>query len=295
MATIREATVQQSTREIRRWTADFTDDLPTGGSITAGTAIHTPPSGTASTPTVTTDATTVTATLGPLSVVGIHYLDIQATYSNAELSEVRVEFTVNYPGEIARASMSDLVVNLRSLTNTGANDYTIAGNPYWTDKQLQTVLDRHVTPIRHEELSPIAQVGIGSIGYFDYQSSRRFFETTNGGTTRFVVQDQTGATVGTAAWTADYPRGLITFGTDTVGQTRYVTGFSYDMNAGAADVWTQKAAHYSVAYDVNTDNHGLKRSQIIQNCMMLAREFASGAMVRSVSVDRSDTGGYEDD
>lgn len=111
---------------------------------------------------------------------------------------------------------------------------------------------------------------------------------------RFIIQNGTGGTISTADYSVDYPRGLVTFVADTTGQTRYVTGYAYDMNAAAADVWTQKAAHYSVAYDVNTDNHGLKRSQIIANCMMLAKEFAAGAAVRSISVDRSDTGEVDD-
>jgi hypothetical protein len=289
MATITEAVVQQSTREIRAWTADFTDDLPTGGSITAGTAIHTPPSGSAATVTSTFTNTTVTSTLGPLSVVGIHYLDIQATYSNNEKSEVRIEFTVNYPTEMARASMADLIVNLRSLTNAGALEYTVAGNPYWTDKQLQTVLDRHVTNIRDEVLRPIETIEAGgSTSYYDYQSSYRFLESTSGGTSRFILKDETYAALGTAAYTVDYPRGLITFGTTTAGLTRYLTGFSYDLNAAAADVWSQKAAHYVTAYDVSTDNHSLKRSQIIQGCLTMAKEYASGSQVFSVSIDRGD-------
>jgi hypothetical protein len=187
--------------------------------------------------------------------------------------------------------MAALITTLRGLTNAAAAEYTVNATAYWTDDQLQTVLDRHVAQIRHEELSPIQQVGVGTISYFDYQSTRRFFETTDTGTSRFIVQDHTGATIGTAAYTVDYPRGMITFGTSTVGQTRYLTGFSYDMNASAADVWTQKAAHYVTAYDVSTDNHSLKRSQIIANCMSLAKEFGAGVAVRYVSVDRSDTGG----
>jgi hypothetical protein len=292
MAIISESVVQQSTREIRRWTADFTDDLPTGGSITAGTAFHTPPSGTAGSVTVTYTNTTVTATLGPLSVVGIHYLDIQATCSNNEKSEVRIEFTVNYPTETARASMADLITNLRSLTNAGALEYTVAGNPFWTDKQLQTVLDRHVTYIRDEVLRPLETISAGgSTSYFDYQSSYRFLESTVGGTSRFIVKDETYTAIGTAAYTVDYPRGFVTFGTTTTGLTRYLTGYSYDLNAAAADVWSQKAAHYVTSYDVQTDNHGLKRSQIIQNCLTMAKNYSSGAMVFSVSVDRSDTVG----
>lgn len=179
MAIITEASVQQSTREIRTWTADFTDDIPTGGSITAGTAIHTPPSGGAASITMGTTAATVTATVGPLSVLGIHYLDIQATYSDAQKSEVRVAFTVNYQPATARVSMADLITVLRGLTNTTGNEYSIAGQPYWTDAQLQTVLDRHSTVVRHETLTPIPKVESGSIGYYEYQSSRRFFENNS--------------------------------------------------------------------------------------------------------------------
>ena len=187
-----------------------------------------------------------------------------------------------------RASMVDLLLTLRGLTNAGSAEYTVNAVSYWTDAQMQDVLDRHVSQIRHEDLSPIAKVGVGSIGYFDYQSSRRFFETSSGGTARFIVQDETGATVGSAAYSVDYPRGLVTFGTDTAGQTRYVTGFSYDMNAAAADVWAQKASHYVTAYDVSTDKHDLKRSQIIDNCLKMSREYAAGAQVFSVSIGRSD-------
>lgn len=42
----------QATGEIRTYTIDYTDDLPTGGTVSSGTATHTPPSGSASTVTV---------------------------------------------------------------------------------------------------------------------------------------------------------------------------------------------------------------------------------------------------
>ncbi len=193
----------------------------------------------------------------------------------------------------ARTSMADLLLTLRGLTSAGSAEYTVNGSACWTDQQLQDVLDRHVYPIRHEELIPFETYGAGgSVTYVDYQSPHRFVETVLGGTptTRFVVQDETGAAVGTAGFTVDYPRGLVTFGTATGGLTRYVTGYSYDMNAAAADVWTQKAAHYVTAYDVATDNHNLRRSQIIQSCLTMAKEYASGAMINSVSIERGDTG-----
>ncbi len=194
----------------------------------------------------------------------------------------------------ARTTMADLILTLRGLTSAGSAEYTVNGSAYWTDDQMEDVLDRHVTVIRHEALTPFPVVAAGgSIEYYDYQSRYRFFESTSGGTTRFIVQDETGATVGTAAWTADYPRGMVTFGTATGGVSRYVNGFSYDVNAAAAEIWHTKAAHYVTAYDFSTDNHSMRRGQIIQNCLLMAKEYGAGAAVYTVTVDRSDMEGDE--
>ena len=190
----------------------------------------------------------------------------------------------------ARTSMATLITNLRSLTNSGTADYTVSGSAYWTDDQLQAVLDRHVTYVRNESIQtyPVVESG-GVSAYYEYQSRYRFFESTIGGTSRFVVQDESYTAIGTAAFTVDYPRGLITFGTTTAGLSRYLTGYSYDLNAAAADIWSQKASHYVTAYDFSTDNHSMKRSQIIQNCLMMAKQYGSGGRMKSIRFDRSDT------
>jgi hypothetical protein len=190
--------------------------------------------------------------------------------------------------------MADLLLTLRGLTAAGSAEYTVNAVSYWTDQQLQDVLDRHVYPIRHEELLPLDTIGTGgTVTYLDYQSPRRFLESTIGGTSRFTIQDEGGTTVGTASYSVDYPRGMVTFTADTEGLSRFLTGFSYDVNAAAADVWAQKASHYVTAYDFSTDNHSLKRSQIIQNCLTMAKGYGSGAAVYSVTMERSDTSGID--
>ena len=290
MAIIQNATIQQSTIEIRGWTVDFTDDLPTGVTVSAGSAVHTPPSGAAVTPTYGTSGTTVTATIGPLSVVGIHYLDVIATFSNSEKSAVRVVIPVNYPTAISRSTMADLVGELRTLTNADANEYTVAGVPFWTDKQLQTVLDRHVTYVKDYQLRPEETLESGgSVAYYDYQSPYRFFESTDAGTARFIVKDETYATVGTAAYSVDYPRGRITFGTTTAGLTRYLTGFSYDMNAAAADVWTMKASNAGKMFNFSTDNMRVDRGAFQKNCFDMANYYRGLAPPTVIQLYREDT------
>jgi hypothetical protein len=96
MATRIDAT-EQSLDEIRTHFADFTDDLPTGVTVTSASATHIPPSGTAATPTVAiTLAPIVSVTLGPLAVTGTHQLQVIAALSDGELSEMLLYIPVKF-------------------------------------------------------------------------------------------------------------------------------------------------------------------------------------------------------
>jgi len=88
--------VMQSTGEIRTHYFDFTNDLPTSVTVTSATAVHTPPSGTATTPTVGTiqEGRIVPVTLGAQSATGTHYLTVTATLSDGQKSIIRVEIKV---------------------------------------------------------------------------------------------------------------------------------------------------------------------------------------------------------
>ena len=87
----------QSLTEIRQWDLDFTKDLSTGVTVISATAVHTPPSGTASIPTVGTIVTPIVPVrLGPLSVKGVHELIVTAIFSNNEKSTVKLLIPVDY-------------------------------------------------------------------------------------------------------------------------------------------------------------------------------------------------------
>jgi len=97
MADIIKVKKQQSKAEIRVWDVDFTNDLQAGVTILSATAIHTPPSGSASTPTVgTISSNIVPVQIGTLLVTGTHYIEIRATLSNGEVSTAKIAFEVIY-------------------------------------------------------------------------------------------------------------------------------------------------------------------------------------------------------
>lgn len=88
---------KQSLAEIRTWDVDFTADLRGSATVSSATATHTPPSGSAATPSVgSIVANVVPVTLGPLTVTGTHLLDVLATCSDSEKLSVRIQFEVIY-------------------------------------------------------------------------------------------------------------------------------------------------------------------------------------------------------
>lgn len=193
---------------------------------------------------------------------------------------------------MARSTMVDLIETLRGMTQAGQADYTVAGVSYWSDDQLQAVLDRHRLDVHHELLRSVESwQGGGSVAYYDYYSEHGSFEHTGGGTALFIVEDSTGTNAGTALWTADYSRGQVTFSADTKGIRYYLSGRSYDLNGAAADVWRQKASQVALTgYSWSTDNMRVDKSSVQAAYFAQARVFDALARPQTIYVDRGDAG-----
>lgn len=175
-----------------------------------------------------------------------------------------------------RSTMTRLMQLLRGLTNAGTADYTIGLFTYWSNDHIQDALDRHSVFVKDEPLYPKKSLDTGGvISYYDYQSKYRFFESTDGGTLRFIVKDSTGTAQ--TGWTANYENGEITFSTDQAGAVYYLTGTSFDVYAAAADVWYQKAAHAADMIDFSTDGHNIKRSHLVRTALKMAQRYESMA------------------
>jgi len=271
----------QSLSEVRTHIFDFTDDLRTGVTVSSATAIHTPPSGSASTISPTTATPYVYATIPAQTIAGVHLLSVLGTLSDGDKSEITV--TITFPAAVAaitaRAGLSDLRDTLRSMTDTTEHDWKIGNQNFWDDSQLDKVLDRWCTDVDHELLvcQETYETTGGTVSYHDYYSQYGSFEGASSGTAYFLVQDATGTAHGTSEWTADYNTGCVTFTANTLGSSMYLTGYAYDLNAAAADIWNKKAAHYASAFDFSTDNHNIRRSQLIENCFRMAKFYEQRA------------------
>jgi len=178
--------------------------------------------------------------------------------------------------------MEALITELRGLTNAGTADYSVVGQAYWTDEQLQNRLDQRRSDIKFYELAPIEEYASGAYVYKDYPIPYKYIERD------VDVLDFQGNAYGTALYSVDYDRGMVSFVADTGGAAVYINAAVYDLYRAAADVWRQKAAHVASRYDVKTDNQTLTRSQLIGNFMQMAQVYESMAGPQQVQVFRSD-------
>ena len=161
--------------------------------------------------------------------------------------------------------MSNLIKRLRQATSAGTAEYTVAGDTYWDDDSLQDILDGNSRLLIDSPLIWQEQNISGTTNYLIAQSLYRDFEEAESGTARWQVRDSSGSAVGTANYSADYRRGQLVFGADQGGTSYYLTAYTYDINAAAADVWRQRLANFSQWYDFSADNQNFSRSQVFSH------------------------------
>ena len=126
---------------------------------------------------------------------------------------------------------------------------------YWSDEEIQRVLDRHKTEYIHALMDVQPTYSGGSIVYTRYKLGAVNVES---GTAVFKIEDTSGTVTG---YTVDYARGIATFTSDQSGKSFWWSGFAYDLDAAAADIWRMKASHVAGLVDFSTDGHSIKRSQ----------------------------------
>jgi hypothetical protein len=167
---------------------------------------------------------------------------------------------------MARTGLADIRNDLRGMTAAGTADWTSGtALTYFDDDMLDSILDRHYEAFVFEgmEAEEPYKLADGTFEWTVYETPHQNIEAD----TAFYIQDQSGGTVAAADYDVDYRLGYVTFNANTLGKPYYATGYAYDINAAAADIWELKANHVANAFDFSTDNHNLSRSQIYKQYM----------------------------
>jgi len=180
--------------------------------------------------------------------------------------------------------MQTLIDTVRGFANAAPDEWEVTSDSsivtYWSDDEIQRVLDRHKQEYIHELMDAQPTYESGSSVYKRYLLGVANVES---GTAVFKVEDVAGTVSG---YTADYTRGIVTFSTDQSGKSFYWSGFAYDLYAAAADIWRMKASHVAGLVDFSTDGHSIKRSQQAQQYLNMSQYFQSRSTSEGVQTSR---------
>ena len=185
---------------------------------------------------------------------------------------------------MARTGMQTLIDTVRGYANAAPDEWTISTDTslieYWSDEEIQRVLDRHKREYIHELMDAQPTYESGTTVFKQYLLGATNVE---GGTVVFRVEDTAGTVSG---YTVDYTRGIVTFSTDQSGKAFYWSGFAYDLDAAAADIWRMKASHVAGLVDFSTDGHSVKRSQQAQQYLTMANYFQQRSASEGVTTSK---------
>jgi hypothetical protein len=184
----------------------------------------------------------------------------------------------------ARAGMAYPISKTRALAHAGTADYDVAGRTYFTDDDIQAILDTHRTDFNRIPLTWQPVQVSGSAEYYDARFIPHNIErmpTGSGTTVAFRVENSLGSIIGTANYSVNYDARVITFTSDQRGTAYYLTGRTYNIYHAAAEIVRQKASLESASFDWSSDNHSVKAGKVYDNYMQQAErlQMMGGASV----------------
>ena len=186
-----------------------------------------------------------------------------------------------------RTGMATLINTVRGFANAGLKEWQVGTATYWSDEEIERVLDRHKTEHRRQSMEAVLGYENGQEVCKKYRTNETDIESGIGA---FKIEDETGEVSG---WTMDYAAGVATFAIDQQGKALFWTGFSYDLRAAASEIWQIKASHAAEMVDFSTDGHSVKRSHLVSSYLKMAEFYANTAKtkpcaLRTVKIERDD-------
>lgn len=188
---------------------------------------------------------------------------------------------------MARAGMATLIQQVRAFAHAGVNDYTVSDETYWTDDQIQAILDENRQQMVYIDLESDPIYDDGTWKYYEYSipGGRWIEEASTSGA--FVVRDSNGDVISSANYTVNYRARRVTFTADQDGAIIRADYRTYSVYKAAARVWEEKAAYLAQMVDWSSDNHQFKAGTEYDRAMAMAAKYrgmagiTTGVMVRT--------------
>lgn len=166
-----------------------------------------------------------------------------------------------------RPGMSAILLYTRLKTDTREDETTVNGVAYWTDQQLQDMLDMHRIDARDIELIAYSEFEGGTNVTKRYYLPDTIGEWIEGSDTPdvFDVVDSMGNAA--PSYTSDLPGRVIVFDDDTLGRSYFIRARFFDMRPALADIWLAKAGLRAELINWRAGGQNLQEDQEYKHCM----------------------------
>lgn len=183
----------------------------------------------------------------------------------------------------ARPGMVNLIQRLRSLTDAAEGQTDVSGVSYWTEDQLQDILDLFRRDVIDVPLTPVSYYEDGVL------VTKRFYLPNTVG--RFLEDDPTtlqivdGLGYVATGYTIDLAGRFVLFD-ETQNNTQYIRCRSFDLEGAAAQVWLEKAGHRAALINWRAGGQTLSEDQEYEHCMAQYMRYA-GSRVQTTRLSHS--------
>lgn len=173
-----------------------------------------------------------------------------------------------------RATMTDILAELRRMTDLVNVSDSSPDYEQFTDQTLQDILDRFArVEVRDWDTFPVSQLENGLTNNLVYDLP------VNGPYYRYetlTVVDSSGYEA--VNYTVDYILPQVVFTSDQGSKTYRVRGNGFMLNRAAAAIWKQKAALRASMIQFKAGDHTLYEHQEYQHCLDMARYYGGSSI-----------------
>ncbi len=184
-----------------------------------------------------------------------------------------------------RTGMADMINYVRLHADLSQNEVTVNGVAYWTDQQIQDVLDTYRQDARRILLEVVPEKLAGVVLYTryylpDYIGS--WIETGD----QFTIVDVLGNAA--PSYTLDLNSRVVIFDANTTGKTYYAYMRVYDIRPAIAEVWLMKAGLRTALIDWKAGGQSMNEDAEYKHCMEQYKEWSGYMGIKSVRMRRED-------
>lgn len=185
-----------------------------------------------------------------------------------------------------RPGMADIIAYVRLKTDTRVDETTVNGVSYWTDQQIQDILDKHRQDARNLELIAYSEYEGGTNVYKRYYFPNTLGEWLENSDTPNALEIVDSLGNAAPSYTLDLNGRVVVFDSTTLGKAYYIRARMFNVRNAIADIWLAKAGLRAELINWRAGGQNLAEDQEYEHCMQQYELYSNRKGVQFVRLTR---------